>query len=124
MSHTVTDLNELFTDYCKSPFPRFGGITIPFDLTDLLADVQIDMADEDGYIAGLVQTYLANQHLTIKEIRIDNTIDSRLSYINAKTENSLEVIAGFIEYRAKMLQLTNVLAEVSGVKITYFSREK
>jgi len=107
------ELKILYNDYKKMALPK-----AEYSL-DLLEDVDIDLYEEDSYLAGLVETFLIKGNIGITEIQIDYSIDNRL---DQAIENSLirqEEYRKIIKYRKKMLELASALSRASGIPIRH-----
>lgn len=81
-----------------------------------LWEADVDLAEEDGYLAGLVDTYLTLGSLGVASIVLDGTIDDRLqqarSYATAQ-----ESLARLERYRSAMFDLAETLSEAAGVPL-------
>ena len=108
------ELARLFAEYKKLDFPITGGVGY---LDELLVDVQIELADEDGYLAGLVDTYLSYNRIDVKGICIDISIDSQIDHAIKTTTEGQEILQRFKAYRQKMWELAKLLSSVSGIPI-------
>lgn len=105
------NLRILFIEFKRLPFPRMEGGDI------LLNDADIDLFEEDSYLAGLVDSFLATGHIESKEIIIDSSIDERIDQAVISYEKHKDAFNYFREYRKKMLELAKMLSEASGVLI-------
>ncbi|MBI5665028.1 MAG: hypothetical protein HZC49_08105 [Nitrospirae bacterium] len=104
-------LRKLFVEFKRLPFPQMGGGII------LLNDADIDLSEEDSYLAGLVDSFLATGHIASKEIFIDASIDERIDQAVIIYEKYKDAFNYLREYRKKMLELAKMLSEASGVLI-------
>jgi len=105
-------LVRLFSEYKTLKIPR-GGITAVG-----LSELDVDLFEEDSYLAGLVDTYLRRGRLDLYAIQIDRTIDERLERA-ARLASGVDerYIRALNDYRSKMLELAYALECASGVSV-------
>lgn len=108
-------LNDLFTEFTNLSFPR-TSIELE-NIGDLLGDIQVELADEDGYLAGLVDAFLHTKKLNVKEISVNSSIDSRIEEVLRIAQRCCEDVIKLKGYRHKMIELANALSLASGVPI-------
>jgi hypothetical protein len=118
IEESIKKLGRLFAEFRDLPFPSIKDLDALVNLVDLISDIQVDLADEDGYLAGLVDTYLARKRIEVNEIRIDITIDSRLTHVIKELKGCQEIVQKIITYRQKMLEIASTLSRASKVPIT------
>ncbi len=105
------ELARLFEEYKSLPMPKAG-----YAIAEL-QDADVDLSEEDSYLAGLVMTYINSGHIDVRSITIDPTIDERLG--RAKLASGIDRITlqAFADYRERMLELAHALERATGVPI-------
>lgn len=101
-------LAELYRDYRELALPRSGALAS-------LEDADIDLYEEDAYLAGLVATALGSSRLPQAQIWTDASIDARLARARAGSPEEAAVIAGLKRYRRAMAALGEELSRATGV---------
>ncbi len=83
----------------------------PKSLAELqLADV--DLFEEDAYLAGLAHRFLLEGAIDVDEIAIDHTIDQRLhAALDSSSDRSLRDL---LDYRERLNLLARALSQASG----------
>jgi hypothetical protein len=76
------------------------------------SDVLVDLADEDGYLAGLADQFVATGRIGVDEIRLRQSIDDAIA---SGTEQ--EQLAEIRRYRKMMHTLARALSEAAGVPL-------
>jgi len=109
---TLETLSQLFQEYKSLPLPRTRG---KFDPQE--ADVDLYIAD--GYIAGLVDTFLCSKKISQGSIILDSSIDSRLDNYFPVSPEEVATITDFTAYRRKMVELALALSQISGVPVEW-----
>ena len=94
-------IRTLFVEYCRVPFPRAGSQEI--------GQITADLAEEDGYLAGLCSTYLTTGALPERPTQLSPELDERLYSAPAETEEEQRTKASFVAYRAAMHELADAL---------------
>lgn len=110
------DLARRFRDYRALPTPRVRG---RLDLTG----AEIDLYEEDGYLAGLVSKFLSDSPLEVDAIEIDRTIDSRLEQASTQSSAAQGLLWEFRLYRQRMRELAELLSQASGIPIRDLARK-
>ena len=106
----IKELESLFAEYRVSPIPKGGGQVVELD------DADIDLYEEDGYLAGLVSTYLTTGKVSVQEIQLNGTIDARIEKARMTSPHT-ETIDEFLTYRKRMFELATALNRISGVPL-------
>ena len=103
------ELARLYREYTALKIPRGGS------LVDLRG-ADVDLYEEDSYLAGLVSTFLSRGGLSVETIELDMTIDARLRGASGKGPNA-KTLESFRTYRMKMRELANLLSIASGIRL-------
>ena len=110
-------LEQHYRTHKEAPVPRGVPRT-------LIGDVDIDLYEEDSYLAGLTETFLKKGRLAIDAIDIDKSIDARLANAVAQSKNSPNELNRFIRYRSRMRRLAELLGQASGIPVTYRNKSE
>jgi hypothetical protein len=109
--NAAADLRRLFERYKSRPFPRVGRALNPCD------EVDVDLAEEDSYLAGLVETFLRSGRIDVKEIVLDQTLDERVERASTDLGTDGEALRTLKDYRDEMWHLARALGGASGVPV-------
>jgi len=118
----IKELGNVFKEYREQIFPRTGNIDDLIEQLSQISDIQVDLADDDGYIAGLVAAFLLRKQIEVINIRIDATLDARLEDAATALREGQEILQRVLTYRQKMLELANALSDASGIPIQIWNR--
>jgi hypothetical protein len=116
----VKQLKRLNDEFLALPFPRIAEEM--GDLDDLVSDVQIELADGDGAITGLVHRYIKRGNLGGLDILVKRSINSRIDSAIKTIEARQKVLQEFKVYIQKLLELADELSKISGVPIRELKR--
>ncbi len=108
------ELARLFEEYRSLPMPKAG-----YAIAEL-QDADVDLSEEDSYLAGLVMTYINSGHIDVRSITIDPTdptIDKRLEGAKLASKTDPMTLQAFADYRERMLELAHALERATGVPI-------
>ncbi len=105
------ELARLFEAYRSLPMPKAG-----YAIAEL-QDADVDLSEEDSYLAGLVMTYINSGHIDVRSITIDPTIDKRLEGAKLASKTDPMTLQAFADYRERMLELAHALERATGVPI-------
>lgn len=111
-------LKRAYEEFVGAKFPRIR----PREW-DVLDDVQIDLDLEGGYLAGLVQQWLASHNLKVGHIDLDESIDERLAAASSDDAEATDTIGRFRSYRAHEVAVARCLAAAAGLPIRYWRRQ-
>jgi hypothetical protein len=103
----IADLREAFERYETRTLPKLGHLVVD------ARDADVDLFEEDAYLAGLVSSVLAGRPMRVESILLDRTIDSRLAQL-AELHNH-RVVADMLAYRMAMRRLAALLSAATGV---------
>lgn len=103
----IADLREAFELYETTPLPKLGH------LAEEATEADVDLFEEDAYLAGLVSSVLAGRPMRAETIVLDRTIDSRLAELEEAHDN--RVVADMLAYRKAMRRLAALLSAATGV---------
>lgn len=108
----------------REAYERFRGLDLPRagDVVDL-GEADIDLYEEDTFLAGLVDSFLARRRVHGASFSLDSSIDRRIERAAPTTPNGLAVKAQFLQYRAAMRGLAAMLESASGLPIKEVDRE-
>ena len=86
------------------------------DASDLVSDADVDLFEEDAYLAGLIDQAVARGRIDVGSIFLDETIDQRLQEaLKARPDDSR--LRAMREYRMAMKEVAGVLAAAMGVSV-------
>jgi hypothetical protein len=106
------DLLALHEQYRRGRIPKLTR-------HDIVGDVDIDVAEEDAYLAGLVDQYIHTGALNVDSIELNSSIDERLRLAqSAVADDSIDRL---IEFRVRMLDLAASLSAATGVPLNRVS---
>lgn len=106
----LTDLRSWFEELKHRSLPR-AGEAINLESAD------VDLFEEDGYLAGLVDSFLTRRVLPVARIVLDESIDQRLENARVTTLEGSRTVSEFLEYRKGMHALAEKLSRASGVPL-------
>lgn len=102
----------------RALFERFKQTKRPFERGVELWGADVDLWEEDSYLAGLVDTFIARRRIEVTALRLDRTIDARLHQARAYAK-SPALIEQWIGYRRLMLELAEALSWAASVPIVW-----
>jgi hypothetical protein len=113
-----------FSQELDHRFVEHRGISVPRCSGTLdLADADIDLYEEDAYIAGLVEGFLTRASVKVVVIQLDSSIDSRLEKAKAETSAAQVVLRDFKAYRQRVKELAMLLSQASGIPLRSYARD-
>lgn len=92
-----------------SKWEEFRKKSFPQGLEDL--DIHADLAELDGFIAGLVSSYLGEASIDKNLIKLNKELDKELSSFSPKNENDKLYYLEYLDYKNKIDELTILLAK-------------
>jgi hypothetical protein len=100
------DLDNLKNNL-KISFEEFKALPFPDDSDDPnLSEIHAELAEYDGFVAGLIDSILAGAKVLPNELQIDKKLRSRLTELlnssNTEVKNEAE---SYLEYLNKLEQL-------------------
>ncbi len=114
MDHDSNHRNNLivfFRAYCAEKVPSGLGEIKGIN------DCDIDLYDEDAYIAGIVTSFLSGAEVSVTTITLDRSIDRRFAMAAPKDDFERAKIEDSIEYRRKMNLLAILLSKAAEIPI-------
>ncbi len=102
-------LARLYEAYQPVRFPK-----VPFEPQEL-TNFDVEMAEEDGYLAGIVSTFLETNRMNVSEIKINRSIDERIEKCKGVVDSS--VLGPVVTYRSMMMSLASALEEATRAPI-------
>src|SRR5574341_1719601 len=106
MSNSLTRLRKLFEEFKRIPFPR-GAVT------DELNEIHGEVAEYDGYIAGLITTLLSRQSIPSGSLFFDAKIQGRLNAIVEQGDlQASEAAKIYLDYLGKLKELIDLGNEI------------
>ena len=107
------DRDESIVDELARAYEEYRTLRQPSATVEYPEDVDVDIATEGAYIAGLVERLLSTPaQFPAREIVIDSSIEERLRHLSREGRAS-ELIA----YRQRQLRLAALLSRASAVPI-------
>lgn len=104
------DLRTLFEAYRTRQIPRTAGKVD-------LHGAEVDLYEEDGYLAGLVDRFLATGDTGVDVIVVKQDIDARLLAAEPRTPEATAIVQRFREYRQAMIALAEALSSSASVPL-------
>src|SRR3990167_8857541 len=101
MKSNISTLNEAYNAFCKIPFPM-----VKYDQE--IGHFHGPLVEYDGYIAGRVQSMIANQK--IEPLEFDSSIEEQLNELSEKRPDLDQEVKKYREYIneiKKMISLTH-----------------
>jgi hypothetical protein len=83
--------------------------------SDALGDIDVDIAEEDAYLAGLLDQYTRARRVDAEVIELNSSIDDRLRQAANMIDDA--TIARLQKYRSMMLELANRLSAATGIPL-------
>jgi hypothetical protein len=108
-STAVRSLKECYATLAGMNLPRTEGRLA-------LGAADVDLFEEDSYLAGLVSTFLATDSVPVDAIVLKSSIDEALAAAEV-LPGAEEVIERFKDYREKMRELALLLSRASGIPL-------
>lgn len=78
----------------------------PKGFSDAASDLDVEVFEYDGYIAGLVSSYLAGKTLTPADIQFGEELDRKL-------EKCMEIVLQLRAYKNAVTEIARTLAKVA-----------
>lgn len=103
-------LSEAYAAFRATPFPAGGGASE-------LLDADVDLAEEDAYLAGLIETYLSGGRVQQPAIKLSPSIDERLLQASEGSHSSFATALS--QYRKQMIGVAEVLSHASGIPLIW-----
>jgi hypothetical protein len=116
-------VTSLLKEKLSRSYRQFYALRLPKELhkLDLPADMDVDFYEEDAYLAGLASSFLKRGTLTqVSEIRLRKSIDRSIDEVKAETPSAKEALKKIKAYRAKMIELAELVSRASGIPIVDF----
>ena len=99
---SASELHHLYVAYRQLELPRAG------ETAAVLNEADVELYEEDGYLAGLVDTYLETHKAPLREVSLNLSVDARLHEALKSLPGNATVMA-FCEYRKQMHSLAKAL---------------
>lgn len=87
-----------------------------------LHDADVDLFEEDAYIFGLADAALTGRQTSEKSIRLDKSIDERLTAALKRAEPTIAIAERFKVYRASVIRLAQLASKILKLPIVEWSR--
>jgi hypothetical protein len=78
-----------------------------------MEDADIDLFEEDAYLAGIAENLHRTGSTSVEEIRIDRSIDRRLSSAKAESSGAANAKRSLLAYRSAMLDLAGAMSRAA-----------
>jgi hypothetical protein len=98
-------------DFRRRAIPKLG------ESADLVADADIDLFEEDAYLAGLIDRTIARGGIGVAAIILDESIDRRLADALRQRPHDPRLEA-LRDYRVAMRQMAEILGAAAGVPVS------
>lgn len=103
-------LGEMLQRHRSTAFPRVQRQVE-------LWEADVDLAEEDGYLTGLVETFLSRRRLDVASIQLDRSIDNRLQQAGRYTSG--DALVSLLLYRAQLVEMARLLSATAQVPLTW-----
>jgi hypothetical protein len=103
-------LTEAFAALRQARFPSVRGAVE-------LREAEVDLAEEDAYIAGLVDSFLGTRTITLRSITLSRSIDDRLARAQELTD--AQRMQPIVRYRQHLIRVAELLSRASGIPLEW-----
>jgi len=100
-------LSKLWKEFYDLEFPHYTGGS------DELLYISPEFADLDGYIAGLVSSYLKGADISQWSLYVDEEMNKRLDAINPRNQEEEKALKAFKDYKAILDEMMRLLIELT-----------
>lgn len=100
-------LELLWKKFRKFKFPHNAAGNM------ILAHLIAELADLDGYTAGLITSYLQGENISKWELQIDADLNAKFRSIIPKNKSEEKAIADLIAYKKKIDEMTKLLIDLT-----------
>ncbi len=99
-------LRKLYKEFEEKRFPNI------YSTNEELASIRATLVDQDAYIAGLVTSYLQNEHVRKDQISVDEDLNKRVVGFKPTNDNENKTINEIEEYLKRLNKMIRILQKL------------
>lgn len=104
-------VSQTLKSYLSLPLPR-GGRSIG-------QHTSIHLYEQDGYLSGMIDTYLTGAEWRFASINLKSSVDEGLMNYTPTSDEDVEMIEDFRTFRSKMIEVAGVLSAITNTPIRW-----